>query len=252
VVSASAMVRAIEARYPRLRGRVHYLPFATDRDFFKGVRGGQDINLAFVGTYFHTRPFVKLLKEHVKDRQTACALLDLAGKLERDFGTDVSALLKQAKLEKVVAAGQMDASDFEMAAANVMSMNKRIKYLDAIADMGLELWGTENWTEVADYSMPLLQRYRFGEFVKTREQLAAVYRRSRIAVDVPHVQAVGGLPYRVFDILASPALLITEYREDSDLFRLFGDDVPVPMYRDPVELRSLVRFYLDNEEARRK
>jgi spore maturation protein CgeB len=56
----------------------------------------------------------------------------------------------------------------------------------------------------------------------------------------------------VFDIMASPSLLITEHHPNSDLYALFGEDCPVPMYRDFDHLRELCAFYLDNEDERRR
>jgi hypothetical protein len=69
-------------------------------------------------------------------------------------------------------------------------------------------------------------------------------------VNIPNVQNCAGLAVRVFDVMASPSLLITEYHPDSDLIRLFGADCPVPMYKDFGHLRELCRHYLDHEEER--
>jgi hypothetical protein len=54
----------------------------------------------------------------------------------------------------------------------------------------------------------------------------------------------------VFDVMASPSLLITEHHPDSDLFRLFGEDCPVPMYKSFDHLRELCRHYLAHEDER--
>jgi hypothetical protein len=252
VVSAARMVETIEKRYPEVKGRVHYLPFATRLDADPLPAGAQDIGVSFVGTFFHGNEFLNLLRAYRRDPAVSAALLSVAEAVAGDFRTDTTTLIDRLGLAPVLAQNRMSARDLEMAMANVASMNKRIRALDAIADLGLHLWGTENWLDAAVFSLPLLRCYRFGEFIRTREQLSEVYRRSRIAIDVPHIQAVGGLPYRVFDILASPALLITEFHEESDLFRLFGKDVPVPMYRDPDELRALVKHYHSHEDERRQ
>jgi hypothetical protein len=139
-----------------------------------------------------------------------------------------------------------------MLLSNAVSLNNRIKYLDAICDLGLELYGTENWTQVGEFSLRLLRCCQFGEFIKTRKQLVDLYQRSRISLNITHNQAVDGLPYRVFDIMASNSMLITEYRANSDLFRLFGSDMPIPMYRNANELRELTQYYLTHDKEREK
>ena len=255
VVSASAMVAAIEERYPAVAGRAHFLPFATRIGDFqqpsKDVPDMPDINVSFVGTFFYGNEFLLLLRRYRNDARIASALLAAARTVERDFKSDIRVVVDELGLSEVLADNGVAVESLHMAIANVASMNKRIRALDAVADLGLVLWGTDNWIDAAAYSLPLLRCYRFGEFIRTREQLNDVYRRSRIAVDMPHVQAIGGLPYRVFDILASPALLITEYHPQSDLFRLFGKEAPIPTYRNVEDLRRLVQHYLADEDERR-
>jgi hypothetical protein len=252
VVSASAMVATIEERYPAVAGRTHFMPFATQpSDHHAAVRQVPDISVSFVGTFFYGNEFVLLLRRYRNDARISSALLAAASAVQRDFRSDITAIIDQVGLSDVLADNHIAIDKFYMAIANVASMNKRIRALDAIADLGLLLWGTDNWVDAAAYSLPLLRCYRFGEFIKTRAQLNQIYRRSRIAVDVPHIQAVGGLPYRVFDILASPALLVTEYHPHSDLFRLFGKEAPVPTYRTKDDLRRIVQHYLANEDERR-
>jgi hypothetical protein len=252
VVSASAMVAAIQERYPALGGRTHYLPFATEpRGHEEIAPRSPDINISFVGTFFYGNEFVLLLRRYRNDARISTSLLAAASAVERDFKTDITELVDKLGLSEVLTQNGVRVPNLQMAMANVASMNKRIRLLDAVSDLGLLLWGTENWIDAAAYSLPLLRCYRFGEFIRTREQLTDVYARSRIAVDIPHVQAVGGLPYRVFDILASPALLITEHHPESDLYRLFGKDAPIPTYRNGEDLRRIVQHYLANEDERR-
>lgn len=252
VVSASAMVRAVEHQYPALSGRTHYLPFATrPRDYEEIGLASPKINISFVGTFFHGNEFVLLLKRYRNDARISTSLLAAARAVEQDFRTDIRKLVTELGLSEVIADNDVSIGNLHMAMANVASMNKRIRALDAISDLGLVLWGTENWIDAVAYSLPLLRCYRFGEFIRTREQLTDVYARSRIAIDIPHVQAVGGLPYRVFDILASPALLISEHHPESDLYRLFGKDAPIPTYRNAEDLRRIVQHYLANEDERR-
>lgn len=253
VVSATRMVSVMRERYSAVGAKVHFLPFATDPGYFAGSGPSeQEFNVSFIGTYFYGNEFTDLLRRYKSEPQIMKALLAVCKAVETDYRVDTEPLLRSQGIWHLLEQHSIGLRDLEIGMANVASMNKRTRCLDAVADLGLQLWGTENWIDVAYYSLALLRRFRFGEFVKTREQLASIYRRSKIAVDCPHIQAVGGLPYRVFDVLSSPALLIAEFHPESDLFSLFGTDVPVPMYRDTAELRRMTLHYLADEPARRE
>jgi hypothetical protein len=65
------------------------------------------------------------------------------------------------------------------------------------------------------------------------------------------LQGGASLPYRVIDILASDALLITNYHPESDAFAIFGKDCPIVMYKNLDELACLCEYYLSHEDERR-
>ena len=66
------------------------------------------------------------------------------------------------------------------------------------------------------------------------------------------MQSGAALPYRVIDILASDALLITNYHPQSDAFAIFGKDCPIVMYKNLDELSTLCEYYLSHEDERRR
>ncbi len=238
-----------ENKYPALKGKVHYVPFATDPSGFT-AKPEQDINVSFVGTSFYCDHIINIFNAYSENSQVIRSLKALIQDVEDDFDLDFDSAVARHELSFVYKEFGINADEFKIFIANMISMNYRFKCLDAVADKGLKLYGTKNWVDVAKYSRKLLNCYQFGEFIKTREQLIDVYQRSKIALNVSHHQAVDGLPYRVFDVMASSALLITEYNKNSDLFTLFGQDMPVPMYKDERELRGLVEYYLENEDER--
>lgn len=250
ITSSHKNVDRLEQIYPVLRGRVHYLPFATNVNDFAGVAPAQDTNIVFVGTYFHAGLLTSIL-EKSRARPDLCrAIMAATADIEADYDLDIDKCIQRHGLQNLLTDFNIDGYRFKGLVANAVSLNRRIKVLDAVSDLGLVLYGTENWVEVSDYSLQLLRCYRFGQFIKTRSQLVNSYQRSKIALNVSHHQAVDGLPYRIYDIMASRALLVTNWQRDSDLYRLFGKDMPVPIYRDEYELRSLVKHFLSHEEER--
>lgn len=249
-VPTQESVNAFEKRYPVLKGKVYYLPFATDPDSFDAAKDvDKDIPVSFVGTYFYCEQLTKILKtlQHGNHKK-----LDLFLRFVRDLKDDfhIENKLLDVDLQALCHDLNMSLDDMRMLVSNGYALNKRIRYLDAIADMGLQLFGTDNWIQANQYSLPLLSCFQFDERIDDRESLIRLYQRSKIALNIPHHQAGPGMPYRVYDIMASSALLITEYHADSELYALFGKEMPIPMYRNAEDLRRLVEYYLEHEEER--
>jgi len=147
---------------------------------------------------------------------------------------------------------KQDADQLLNLAAGIISTNNRIKALDAICDLGLKIYGPEKWFYTINFSYKLASCYQYVDYIKTRQELCSIYDRTKIGININHHQATSGLGYRVFDLLASSALLITDFYEDSDLNRLFGEDHKIPTFRSPEELRHKVKYYLDHEDERKE
>lgn len=249
ITSSHKNVNRLETIYPVLKNRVFFLPFATNLHDFK-TEIEKDINVSFIGTLFYCGRINELFNKYSHEPALIQSVIQLMQDIESNYDLDLSEKIEAYSLADFLKKENIDIYKFKGLLANTISSSTRFRLLDAIADLGLKLYGTSNWLNVGPYSNRLLHAFQFDTFIKTREQLATLYQRSRIAVNIPHIQAVDGLPYRVYDILASSALLISNYRENSDLFRLFGKDMPVPLYRNESDLRKKVSYFLKNEEER--
>jgi hypothetical protein len=83
----------------------------------------------------------------------------------------------------------------------------------------------------------------------TIEEVANVYRRSRIVANIGRDDFPQDANLRVFEVLASGALLLTSL--PTELTPLgFKEGVHFVGYRDPTELGILIRKYLDDEPSR--
>ena len=252
VTSSTKNVARLESLYPVLKNRVHYLPFATNvGDFQRYSDVEQDVDISFVGTYFYCGQLTNILDTYKHDKKLVEPILKLVKRISENYDLDINDEVKELGLEYVLKDFDLDIFKFKGLLANAISLNRRVKCLDAVSDLGLRLYGTENWVNVNQFSLQLLSCYQFGEFIKTRGQLVNLYQRTKIGLNVSHHQAVDGLPYRIFDIMASRALLVSDFREDSDLYKLFGRDIPIPMYRDENDLRKCVVHFQKNESERR-
>lgn len=250
-VPTQESVDAFEQRYPVLKGKVHYLPFATDPDAFDALENiEKDIAVSFVGTYFYCDRMTDILEKLQEgDEERRGAFLSFLNALKDNFHVDTNALYNE-EIQSICGDFHLSLEDMRMLVSNTYALNKRIHYLDAVADLGLKLFGTANWVQANQFSLPLISCFQFDEQINDRDKLIRLYQRSKIALNISHHQAGAGIPYRVYDIMASSALLITEYHPESELFSLFGKDMPIPMYRNTSELRRLVKYFMENEAER--
>ena len=87
----------------------------------------------------------------------------------------------------------------------------------------------------------------------THADLRRVYNASKISINLPQAHLTNdAVQYRVIDVMASNALMITKYSKTTDLYRVFGEDCPIPTYNDLAELEALCVHFLKNEAERRE
>ncbi len=114
--------------------------------------------------------------------------------------------------------------------------------------MGLELYGTENWDSTY-YNDSKLNMAYIRKKVYSVEDNQDIYNRSKIGINVSHLQAASGFPWRVMDIMASNACLVTDYH--AGFKRLFGD-IPIPVYESASEAYELCRQLVKDQSRRRE
>lgn len=130
---------------------------------------------------------------------------------------------------------------------NSLSDYNRVETLNAVADLGLDLYGTANW-RCGRYNKPWLALSYKSTPVYSIKHNQDVYNSSKIGININHIQAKTGFSWRVCDIMASNACLVTEYK--SDLKKCFPD-VDLPFFTNPYEARQLCVKLLENENMRR-
>ena len=250
VTLSSAGVKALEKKFPVLKDRVYYFPFCTNKNEFNH-NTKKDINISFVGNLFGNP--LKIAKHYKKDPEFKEGVHKFFKAVEKNFHLDVDHYLQEYNLTDKLNKMKLDPESFLSLAAGTISTNIRIKALDAVSDLGLEIFGPGMWQRTIVYSYKLaLCCHKSDKYIKTRQELCSIYDRSKIGININHIQATSGGGYRIFDLLASSALLITNFQEDSDLTRLFGVDHKIPTYRTPEELRQKAKYYLDHEDERKE
>lgn len=104
------------------------------------------------------------------------------------------------------------------------------------------------------YLLPhLAQRFKMNEWRRfhTPEEMAEVYERSKIVINISRDDYPQDANLRVFEAMGAGALLITSV--PSELTALgFQEGEHFVGYRDKDEVEDLVRYYLDHETERRR
>ncbi len=219
--------------------RMIMMPTATN---IRAENLEQNTNISFIGTNFN---FTHKFKEHFlkesdqKLTEKFRQFYDLYKNNSRDgiVGNLDKLGFKQDVVEKI---GDLDL-------LNIMSGNKRVQTLAAIADLGLELYGHDNWIDVVDFSFELMLSYK-REKIVTAKQNQDLYNRSKIAINLSHEQALDNFSWRVRDIMASNACLVSDYRKNLEVY--FGKYVKIPTFNNAFEARDLCQKLLKDESWR--
>lgn len=127
-----------------------------------------------------------------------------------------------------------------------LGAEKRIQVLSAVADFGLELFGTEEWFTCGGESSDLYCSYN-PKRLYTLKQNQDLYNASKICLNVNHIYAVQGFAWRVCDIMASNGCLVSEWTPYMD--KIFPG-VPIPTFRNKYEAHEQCAKVLKDDKLR--
>ncbi len=127
---------------------------------------------------------------------------------------------------------------------NSQQYPNREKYLQAVSDLGLHIWGTEGWASTK------LAPYYHGRSLG--DQRFEIYGHSKIVLDINwDLMPVEGLSNRPFEVCGSGALFMTDHVR-ADITRTYTIDKEVILFKDENELREKVQYYLSHNEERER
>lgn len=239
-VPVTAFINQLRDEFGYDRANVHLLPFCTD---FRAESFDYESNISFIGTYFFPQDFADLVREAASNPTLKGGLVTLL----KSFETDPD-LVVGDRVRKYGPEEHFDAKFSKAYLLNTVSINNRVKVLDAVADLGLNLYGSPEWVSVVPFSAKLALCYQSRRIYEKR-QIEDLYNRSRINLNVSHAQAYDGLPWRVFDIMATRGALVSDNR--NGLAKTFGA-IELPTYDTPEEARRVTKWLLEDETARKQ
>lgn len=228
--------------------------YIFDVPFFTEVRAkdcGYERNIGFIGTNFVNTEFsvtsiVNLAKPSLRDRLIYNKILDLLENNPNIEAGLVGTLINEMGID---AMKDISPSVIKGKILTELSGEKRIGVLGTIQPLGLEIFGTKNWADQYYANTALARAYNPTQ-IYTKAHNEYIYNTSRIGINVSHLQAVTGFPWRVMDILASNACLVSDYHLGFE--SVFGEiSGIIPTYENAGDAYRVCRELLNDEKKRR-
>ena len=121
-----------------------------------------------------------------------------------------------------------------------LSSELRLKRVKALKGFDLNVYGDENWEKHTPH---------YKGIADHGEELTKIYNASRINLDMPRIYQRDIITMRVFDIMASGSVILTE--KSTDLCTIFKEDVQLVCYENTADMVSKIKKLLANENLRK-
>lgn len=201
-------------------------------------------NICFIGSKFTSRMFVSQwnrLQQLFPDKNETQLEMEILAKIKHNpFITEEELKTELNLTDKILRT--LDVKNIIWA----LSDSKRIQTLSAVADLGLALYGTENWGTDLPFEPHLTMAYNPHKVYSLKHN-QDIYNSSKLSINVNHVQAVEAFSWRVCDIMSSNSCLVTEYQP---CLQEFFPDINIPTFTNQHEARELCIHLLKNESER--
>lgn len=207
-----------------------------------------EVNISFIGSRFlmtSARPFFAFLTGNPSDEERQM-FQNCVNEIRNNPQVTPAELVYKYKIMSELVACNLNIPDILM----TLSAEKRVKVLSAVAELGLDLYGTENWGNEYYLNIDLNFSYVNKKVYSIRHN-QDIYNSSKIGINVSHLQATSGFPWRVMDIMASNACLVTDYHSD---FKVLFPEVAdiLPVYDNAYEAYDLCRKLIRDEQYRQE
>jgi spore maturation protein CgeB len=225
----------------------HYLPLATSPELFsrKPASPGT-VKLAFVGSAMNGEFLENIRRKIIWNPSYDSIVKQSAEIISECNRCNVADIISQVsrKLNISLPDDTRNVVWLQALIIHTASMLKRKRVINSVKDLGIETFGDpQGWRQLC------------GSWIKThhdidyRTELASVFRKIEINLNITSSQMPTGVNQRVFDIPASGSFVLND--KQSDLEELFEKD-EVVTYCSIDELKEKIRYYSNNESARRR
>lgn len=220
------------------KNRVHLFGHVTDM-CAKAIP--QDINISFIGSIAtwnkdFTNYFKSLAQYNLQNRHQTN---HNPNQIKNDFFVELDRFKNapHSEFSKVLPHFDPQITGLTQAAILLLTAKDRIDVLTKMTDLGLTIFGyPEVYSDLLIYNYDLFRCFDFTPNA-TMEDTVYNYNRSKISLNLPHAHTKEGLSWRVCDILASNAVLLS--CKQPDLVQMTKGYVDLPMYESASEARDL-------------
>ncbi len=225
----------------------YYLPLATSIELFSKKEASPDIvKLAFVGSAMNGKFLENIRKKIIWNPAYDSIVKQSAEIISECTHGDVADIISQVsqQLNISLPSDNRNAVWLQSLITHTASMLKRKKIISSMKDLGIETFGDpQGWKQLCGSWLKTHQN------VDYRTELASIYRKIEINLNVTSSQMPTGVNQRVFDIPASGSFVLND--KQSDLEELFEKD-EIAMYCSIDELKEKYQYYSNNESERRR
>ena len=230
------------------------IPFGHVTDMQK-LDIAQDIAISFVGSIANYSPSSIMFwhnlvkndsidaaqKEVIKDNYYK-ALDEFSSNTGGDMGFDINRYINHRL--------HLTKDELNQETIFLLTCRERIKTLSELSQFGLRIFGFPNqWPQAFQFDYSLFRCFTFIPSV-TYEQNQITYNRSKISLNLFHANHTDGFSWRVCDILASNAVLLSNKKKD--LERLLEGYLPLPMYETSAEARDIATRLINDDVWRKE
>lgn len=209
-VANSTSIDILKNEFNVPKKNILHVPFFTS---IQAENIEQTKNISFIGSKFknsYKNCFNKFMETNPCDQERK-EFMQLMNTLQKNVFISKEKLFENTTSEKILK------TFIPEEIISLLSDYKRIDVLSSIADLGLDIWGTPNWA-TDTYNEPKLILNYHKEIVYSIKDNQDIYNSSKIGISIGHLQEKTGFPWRIFDIMASNACLVTEYHGDFDKY----------------------------------
>lgn len=240
VVQADDSIKNIHENFNCDLSHIYRIPVFTS---VKADGKTPKINISFIGSFFNYTNFIRRFMLSNPSLSDISEFKKICDFLEKNPFVSEEAVMNEFNLRSSFLRQNLSVDTI----GAFICSSKRIKTLSAIADLGLDLYGTESWITVLDYYPEIALSFNMKK-VYSLEDNQCVYNNSKIGISIAHFQAKSGFPLRIMDVMASNACLVSDYHED---FSLYFPEVSIPTYSSPAEAREVCSKLLKEDNLRK-
>ena len=240
LVGQNSSLKILNEEFLVNKNNIQIIPFFTE---IKAITIPQQYNISFIGTKFCKNtltPFSKFMITNPSNEEISRYKNLLKILKEQPFISRSELFLEEESL-KIKNNFPMDDILF------LLSDYERINLLRVLTDLGVHIWGTDNWINDR-YNEPDLILSYHPEKMYTLKDNEYIYNSSKISISKGHLQGKEGFPWRIFDIMASNSCLVTEYHSNFDIYL---KDIKLPIYENTFDAYRICKDLLDNENKRK-